>query len=185
MTNNNIIDSSKFDVYAYGLEILIAYICYFVIFYIIAIITRTFLESTMFCVGFVVLRKFSGGFHASTYLKCHLLFAINHLLFIILLKTLPETFYNILFFCIPVFAFFSIWVFSPVDHENRPFNENEYAYFKKCSKAYSIVIIILSIILSMFRQVYGILFSYLIGVLSASCSIIVGKIQQHMSKVGN
>ena len=179
MVSNKIIDAAKFDVYAYGLEILIAYIGYFAVFYFIAFVTKTVLESTVFCLGFIILRRFSGGFHASTYLRCHMLFAVNHLVFILLLKLLPTSIYPALFISVPGIAFILIWIFAPVDHENRPFNANEYRIFKKRSRIYACIVILLTILLFPFANLHKILLSYLIGVFSVSCSCVAGKIQQH------
>ena len=181
MVSNKIIDAAKFDVYAYGLEILIAYIGYFAVFYFIAFITKTVLESTVFCLGFIILRRFSGGFHASTYLRCHMLFAVNHLAFILLLKLLPTSIYPALFISVPGIAFILIWIFAPVDHENRRFNNNEYSIFKKRSRIYAILVILLTLLFARFPQIDDLLISYLIGVFSATISIVAGYIQQRLN----
>lgn len=177
MVKNKIIDESKYDVYAYGLELLIAYVCYFIIFYLLAFLTGTFWESTFFCVGFMILRKFGGGFHASTYLKCHALFAANHLLFIALIRFMPAYLYNALLFLIPLIAAEIIWAFAPVEHENRPFNSNEYLIFRKRSRIYSVVIILIAAVFFRFSSLRQLLMSYLLGVFSAALSIFAGSIQ--------
>ena len=167
MLENKTIDSSKIDIYIYGIELIIAYICYFVILILNAILTKTFLETVFFCLG---------GYHTSTYLKCQALFVVNQYLFVVLIKTIPTEVYNYVLVFLLCFSVLTIWIFAPVDHKNRRFNHKERIHFQRISRVYSLVVVIIVVILYECSQMST--FSYLIGVFSASCSIIAGYMQQ-------
>lgn len=62
------ITEDKKDIYLYGFEIVVSTIIYALIFILTAIVTSTLLYSIIFFIGFYFVRKFCGGFHASTYL---------------------------------------------------------------------------------------------------------------------
>ena len=89
--NKGSIKNADFDVYAYGFQIMLSSISYALIFILISIVTNTLFESLIFFVGFYVVRSFCGGYHASTYLRCHILFAVNHLVFIGLIRYFPSS----------------------------------------------------------------------------------------------
>lgn len=180
MLDNKTIDSSKIDIYIYGIELIIAYLCYFVVLILNAILTKTILETVFFCLGFMLLRRFAGGYHTSTYLKCQLLFVANQYLFVVLIKTITIEVYNYVLVFILGFSVLSIWIFAPIDHENRRFNQKERVHFQRISRVYSLVVVIVAVILFKFSQLLTL--SYLIGVFSASCSIIAGYIQQKKIK---
>ena len=175
--NKGSIKNADFDVYAYGFQILLSSISYALIFILISIVTNTLLESLFFFLGFYVVRSFCGGYHASTYLRCHILFAVNHLVFIGLIRYFPSSLLDIAIIAIYIFCCISILSFAPVDHKSKRFIKNEYKTFRKKSVIYSVVLILLLCLV-----VFGILpsnhflLSHSIGTLSATVSLIVAKI---------
>lgn len=174
LVKNENINQSDFDIYAYGFELLIAYVVYFICLLFVAVFTKTVLESTMFCLGFMFVRKYAGGYHAATYLRCQALFIITQLLFVGIIKRIPSNLYMVVFTYILVSMFVSIWIYAPIDNENKEFNETEFKYFKKMSRFISITIVSLSVSLVWVYKIRVILLSFLIGVYFAASSIVVG-----------
>ena len=129
-----------------------------------------------------ILRRFAGGYHTSTYLRCQILFLLNQLLFVCLIKTLEESIYFGISLFLACMSVLIIWLIAPIDHENRRFNENEYCYFKTMSRMYSLVIIISFIIMSVFPKTRLLLLSHLLGVFLASCSVLVAFVQKKLKK---
>lgn len=118
----------------------ISYFCYFVILLILSIITCTIWQSVLFCIGFMTLRRCAGGFHADSYTKCHLLFSLNHLLFIAFYYFCPTKYDAWLIVFGSIFCLLVMWLFAPIEHMNRPFNDAE----RHCFKGEAEYIVVLS-----------------------------------------
>lgn len=187
--NKKIVTCDKRDICEYGFEILISNIVYIFIFIITTIITNTLLESLIFSLGLLIIRKTAGGHHASSYIACHILFAFNHILFIISIKVLPQT---LLYGCICLllsFAITMVAVFAPVDHKNKPFIKSEYVRYKTISR---ISCIILLIILLSYITLHAtnratdicdmLYFSFSFGTASATVSLLSAKIIRYKER---
>ena len=172
----NVIESVKYDVYAYGFEILISYLCYFLIFLAISLVTSSLLESICFFFGFFFIRKFAGGYHAPTYKMCHLLFSINQLLFLAMYRFYPASLYSYAFIAVVAYSVGAVFICAPVDHENKPFSAKEFARFRKRSRIYAILLAIVFGAVVLVHQLHPFLFCYLIGTFSASISLTVAKL---------
>ena len=77
LLKNNIIENEHLDIYIYGFEVLISGALSLFIGLILGLIFSQLVECIVFLIVFVTLRKYCGGYHADTYLKCNTVFAIN------------------------------------------------------------------------------------------------------------
>ena len=180
LIKKNLIPIENKEIYLYGFEIITSSIVYALIFLISALITSTLLSSLVFFVGFYFIRKFCGGFHADTYLKCHIMTAVTHYLAILLILFFPKTlllsFSSTSLYCCSLLIF----MFAPVDHKNKRFIKNEYRNFKVKACSYACIIIVLITIYLLNKtnlesfNIY--LFAFSIGTLSATISMLSAKI---------
>lgn len=177
---NNFIPKEKKDIYTYGFELLTSSVVYALIFLFCALITSTLYVSIIFFLGFYLVRKFCGGYHANTYVKCNLISIFSHLIAIALILWFPNShipLFNILTLFVCAFI---ILLFAPVDHKNKRFIKNEYRIFKIKSCIYSCIILILAVLntiripLTVTFDKY--IFAYSIGTLSATISMICARI---------
>ncbi len=185
LEHHKVVDENKSEICTYGLEIMIAYICYFGVLLLLATITNTFIESLLFFTSFVFLRRYAGGFHASSYRKCHLIFAINQLLFIMLIKFLNVTEEVWLAAVVLLISTVIVFVYAPIDNINRRFSNNEYKYFKKSSRICASIVFLTVVLWILLFGMGKLVFSIVFGYFSASFSIILGKIQNVRSKLEN
>lgn len=171
-------------VYRYGFEVLFSTIVYTLIFIIIAVISDSFLPSLFFWLGFFLVRKLCGGYHAKTYLKCHLLFALNHLAFVALLRYVSLT-KNPIFMSIGLLVCsVIIFIFAPVDHPNKPFKGDEYKKFRIKSRLYCIIVVLASVITYLNQIPYNtVLFGYMFGTVSATVSLLSAKTQKYRRQI--
>lgn len=176
-------DESKASICIYGLELLISYFCYMVIYLFVSVMTKTLLPSLVFFAGFALMRVVGGGFHTSTYIKCHILFEITHLIYIAIVKCFNVTFMLNVFFIMTLFCFVVVFLFSPVDNENKRLTVKEKKYYKIKSRCYVTLICIVTIILSYIPCCYTVWLSFLIGSCFASISILIGTFQQWLLKI--
>ena len=69
-------DENNLDIYKYGIEITLSTILNILIILILSLIYGSFFTGIIFLLVFIPLRKFTGGYHADTYMKCNIVFAI-------------------------------------------------------------------------------------------------------------
>ena len=174
-----VIQEEKQDIYAYGFEIILSSLVYLFFFIIFALISNTLFPSLLFWLGLFVTRKIAGGHHAKSYIACHILFAINHVLCILLLKVTPENITNKIIIYLFLFSICSIFLFAPVDHPNKPFIKNEYNRYKLLSRIYCLILFLIMILFLISVIPYNqLLYGYTIGTFSATISLLGGKINK-------
>lgn len=122
------IDGTRQDVkdyYRYGIEITVSSLLNITLIVLISLALNSFFEGIIFLLIFVPLRQLTGGFHASTYLKCNLIFSLSFTAVIILyrltsaLLTVPTA------FCLSAVGLGVILLVCPVANENKPITEEK------------------------------------------------------------
>lgn len=127
LCRKNIIAEDLIEVYQYGFETIISTLLGFLITVIIGIVFRMTLLSLFYYFVFVILRQFTGGYHADTYLKCNLIFTASTV-FIFSMSKMSSIggIYTIGFhFLMLVFSIMVIWIKAPVENENKPLSEKQ------------------------------------------------------------
>lgn len=187
--SKKIITCDKRDICEYGFEMLISNFVYMIIFIVTAIITNTFIESLLFWLGLFIIRKIAGGHHANSYISCHILFALNHVFFIIAAKMLPKDLINFSICLLLSFSIVLVAFCAPVDHKNKPFIKSEYKRYKKLSRIYCVVlftILISFIIIQTTNKTTAICdelyFSFSFGTASATISLLSAKIIRYKER---
>lgn len=145
---HKIITEDMVDIYKYGVEITISSIIGFILILIIGLIFKSLIQALIFYIIFIILRSFTGGYHASSYLKCNLIFSIVASLVIFFSKAATEVRFstgiiNILF--LPALSVF-IWL-APIENPNKLIEKKRRIYFKTGSVLAAVILYILSLIL--------------------------------------
>lgn len=146
LIKNKIIDNTKLDIYIYGFEIMISNIICFGIGLLIGTVFSEFAECIVFLSVFVMLRRYCGGYHAETYLKCDTIFTINILLVMTILKVI--SFYPIyIHFIIDCISIVSVFMLAPVENKYKPLTEDAKKKHKLWATIISLIIITISSVL--------------------------------------
>lgn len=173
-----LIEESKQDIYTYGFEVLISTLFYLLIFLLVALVTNTVLCSIVFAVGFFIVRSIAGGYHADTYAKCHLLSLANQVLFVILIKAIPNEFYNVVALILLLISAIMILILAPIAHPNKPFIKTERARFRLYSCLHSTILIVIAVLCYfLVLQPSSVLFSFAVGSFCAAFALMSAKIQ--------
>ena len=183
----NIIKSEEKEIYAYGFEIMISETVNWIITIIIAIFTGKIIETVVYMLAFMRLRGALGGFHASSHTRCIVISALVYVLCLYIINKTPINIYWILIGGGLLLHMGLVIKIAPVAHPNKPFiNEREYLKFKK--KSYKLSFIYCGICIMLFLSPLYILkiYSYciLLGMLSASISMLVEYMRQRHNKIG-
>ena len=70
LANHGIINSESIEVYVYGLELVFSFFFSSVVILLIGILLSRVWETIVFLTIFVLLRSFTGGYHAKTFTRC-------------------------------------------------------------------------------------------------------------------
>lgn len=173
------------EIYTYGYEVVIAQSVYILLMILIACVCSSLVETILFFIGFYVYRSVAGGYHANTYLKCHIIFALNQILFTIMLHSFLDDrrYVFVTATCVVVIAITLIC--APIDHPNKPFTSKEKRKFRKWSRIVSAFFVALMIVAVLFDRNNVYCFCISAGVCSASLSLLCAYIERRVLNAKN
>lgn len=179
LTDSTTISDTEKELYLYGFFILISQILYFVITIIMGILLDIVSLSIVFYISFQFIRRYAGGIHASSELKCEIISTTS--IFISLLCVKSNVMFNIQIptLILTLFASIVIFILCPLDTPEKPLTKEELRYFRKISLivlAIMVSIIIISIVIKL-TIAYPICFSIILE----SVFLVAGKIKREHS----
>ena len=134
MYKKGVILSSKRPVFIYGFQLALSTFCSLISVLFVAIILDRPLSALIFFIVFFWVRLFSGGFHASSYLKCFILTNAIYLLVVLLSEILIMTSSIFPALLIQDVSGIVVFLLSPIRHKNHPLSENVYKRNKKVAR---------------------------------------------------
>lgn len=171
---NNYIKQEQFEEYLYALEIILNILATDVTMIIIGLAMNMIWECILFWFVYKILRKYCGGYHFSTSLKCYLSSCIMCPIVLAIVKyiTYSITVWGI----ITLTALIILFLLSPVEAANKPLDEKETQVFGTVSK---ILIIIFAVCWSITTIIFHqFILSKIIslGIISVATFVMTGKI---------
>ncbi len=142
----NTIESEHEEIYAYGMEILLSTIANGLIALLIAIITNTFIPSLLFLAVFVIMRKSAGGYHAKTHGGCMAILICVQIGFIGLIHCFNYDFIIVYSISAMVISIISVFLCAPVEHPNKPINDEDKLRLRRKSIIYILLISIINLL---------------------------------------
>ena len=86
MLSKGYITDDEKEIYAYGMFMMISQMLLFVLTVIFGIILNCIVEATIFYIAFQLIRKYAGGYHATTETRCEILSAISIFICVLVIK---------------------------------------------------------------------------------------------------
>lgn len=80
----------------------------------------------MFLVVFIIMRSFTGGYHANTYIKCNLVTSISFVILLLIFKIIRHISLKSIIL-IAIFQVVTIVLLAPIENKNKPI-ENRTVY---------------------------------------------------------
>lgn len=151
---NTSISKDEIEVYKYGIEITISSLLNIIIVFSLSFIFNDFMSGLCFLSCFILLRQFSGGYHAESYFKCNLSLAISYLSVLFISKyfvKLPLGFVEGLL----IIGLIVVIVCSPVNNKHKLLTNQKKAICKRVSIVIYSILSIVSIILKSLRNYYS------------------------------
>ncbi|MFR5875297.1 MAG: accessory gene regulator ArgB-like protein [Eubacterium sp.] len=148
---NGTIGEEDKELYIYGLFMLISHLMFFVISCVFGLILGCIFESIIFYIAFQFIRRYAGGYHASTETICEILSTLSILACIVLIR-LSKT-YDVQTAILIISAVSAVCIFaiSPLDTPEKPLSYKEFRYFRKVSWIILLVIIATIVVSYIFK----------------------------------
>lgn len=162
---------------SYGLEVFLLTVLEFSSVIIIAVFAGNVIETLCFFLSFIPLRIYTGGYHATSRLRCYVILLGVYALFSVLLLTVPTQVFTVSTLTIAVVTFVTVAEFTPLT-EKKSVSDIEMKHYKSMSMIIVLVEIFISIV-GMFlwkNNIY--IFCFALGQLAAALSIIAAVIKK-------
>lgn len=141
LSNGTIGDEDK-ELYIYGLFMLLSQFMFFIIACIFGLVSNCIIESIIFYIAFQFIRKFAGGYHASTETRCEVLSILSILACIVVIRLSKTYDIQTVLLLITTLSAVCIFVFCPLDTPEKPLSDKEFKYFRKVSWIILFVIVV-------------------------------------------
>lgn len=130
LLSNGYLAAAEKEEIAYGLFTFLSRCFFLLICIFFGLLFRCFFESVAFYFTFLFVKKYAGGYHASTETKCILLSSISILISIIIIFVCKNiTFYPSVMVG-AIIASSIIYYFAPVENKEKPLTEDEKKEYK-------------------------------------------------------
>lgn len=169
----------NYELYEYAVYIILSSLLHVATIVALGLCFNLLIESLMLYFSFVAIRKFAGGYHAKTPLRCYT-FSVLAIGIALLLLKLSLDFQgvgvNIIFISFALISLAVIIFFSPLDSENKTINSKERKIYRKISIGNSCVLFVISLFLLLFDSLYG--YSIILGVCFSAIVLTMRKLQE-------
>ena len=123
-----VIEEQEKELYCYAMESYILFWSPVIFVLLLGIIMGKVKESIFVIIPFMIIRKYSGGYHAKHLSVCLICSLLLLLLCILIACSIPA---NTILMFITLIACLNLIIFSPIDHENRILDSKEKIAYKK------------------------------------------------------
>lgn len=171
------VSNSERELYEYGIFILMSNILYIVVTAILGLAFGLFYQSLLFFITFIVIRQYAGGYHASTELQCEIFTTLCILASIITMNLISGNLSFAIILVISAFSSVFIFVFAPIDTDEKALDEVELKIFCKRTKLI-LIIIVAVIIVSLCLQLKSICIPCCISLILEGILLLAGKVKK-------
>lgn len=150
---NGIAKQQEAEEYIFGINVFLTIVVNIASALLIGIIMGMPFEIALFIFVFKMLRKYVGGSHSKTALRCYITSCITYVIALMLIKYCPS--HGAVVTTITFICYIVICLISPVEAENKPLDDLEKKVYKRRSiVSISIVIVAFMILRNMIQAVY-------------------------------
>lgn len=184
LVNHAQVDESERVLYEYGFFILISNAIYTTFTLLVGFILKQFFESVIYYITFSLLRRYAGGFHATSERSCRIITILSIVLSLIIIKACDT--HNLKKVIIPltVVAIFLIFAFCPMDTAAKQLNMKEKIHYRRISRTILSVIVFV-IIISFCCKIIILIYPCCVGLILEGALLIFGKIKEIKKRMDN
>jgi len=178
------IEDDEIDLYTYGLFVLISQVLLLLVTFILGLLLSCAFESIVLYVSFQSIRKFAGGYHASTETRCEIMSTLSMLMCLAFIRLSKTYDFQSVLLILTLIA--TVWIFAvcPLDTPEKPLTKEEYTRFRTVSRIILFVIATVISLSAIFKLTY-LLFPTCISLILESVLLAAGKIKESFFKENN
>lgn len=122
------------ETYAYGIYLMLSALLHIMTTVVIGAAFRMLPECILFYAGFAVLRRFAGGYHAGSPVKCYLLSCLVIIAVLLVVKYInPEWMIPVDTLIVFLCGIVILWL-APVEDANKPLDHEEIRHYKRTGR---------------------------------------------------
>lgn len=118
-------ESDVQDFYRYGIEISISSLLNIVLVVIAGILIHHIIESIVFLTLFILIRSFTGGYHADTYFRCNLLMCTTFILTALAKSIFSNKFSLLIIIVLICVTELIVSILGPIENKNKPIDDSK------------------------------------------------------------
>lgn len=172
----DIINFDDFEVYLYGLQLLLTTVFEIVGIFILGFYLGWVKEVAIFLIVFGLLRTQAGGYHANSVLSCFVFTSLFTFICIVIVKNVYISNSLVFISLILLISILLVFKYAPKDTPNKPLSKKEYEKYKKNSR---LLVLLLSVAILSISLIYKSLSAYCsiaaLAVLAESLTLIKNK----------
>lgn len=176
LLGNQCILNDEIDIVSYGLFTIISKIMYGIISLILGVLFGCWLESIFFYICFLFVKKYTGGFHAKTEIRCFFISTLSILLSISTIFVSKNSFsLTVTIFVLSIVFSIAIALLAPVPSKERMLDENECRRYRKVATM-RVIILLITNLMMLILGLKNFCLSASIAIILACTLLIIGKL---------
>ncbi|NCB43986.1 MAG: hypothetical protein EOM59_15410 [Clostridia bacterium] len=181
MIDRQAIMENEYELYDYGLQVIISSLVSFISAMAVGFVFQLSLAMFVFLICFALMRMYSGGYHAQSYLICYFeLLALSVIIMITIkgMENLPVDLIKIFLTLFTIVSTLIIYAFAPVDHENAQLSEQEIPRYRRVVRRIYIFHLVIVAVLVVFLVPICIPIAIALAALTSSILVICGQLHR-------
>ena len=146
--SKDVITEEEEEVCAYGMELIISGIISIALVLIIGLITGNIWYSVVYNMMMVVIRIYTGGYHADTHIRCNVCYCMRFLISIALLRVKKHIKTELAIWIIALAGYLIIVLNAPLEHHNKKLTMKQKEDYMVISAMLGIASILISFVLN-------------------------------------
>lgn len=146
--SKDVITEEEKEVCAYGMELIISGIISIALVLIIGLITGNIWYSVVYNMMMVVIRIYTGGYHADTHIRCNVCYCMTFLISIALLRVKMHIKTELAIWIIALAGYLIIVLNAPLEHHNKKLTMKQKEDYMVISAMLGIASILISFVLN-------------------------------------
>ena len=139
------------ELYVYGFFMLLSQLMYLIIVCILGLIFCCFFESVIFYAAFLFIRRYAGGYHASSEARCELMSISSIVASIAVIKLSGIYNFGIFLLILAGISAVCIFILCPLDTPEKPLSDKEIVHFRKTARIILAIIAVAAVVSYGFR----------------------------------
>lgn len=174
---NGAITKEEQELYIYGFFMLLSQLMYLALACIFGLVLGCFVESIIFYIVFQFIRRYAGGYHATTETRCEILSTLSIIACIVVIRLSKIYDFQTALLIISSVSAVCIFILCPLDTPEKPLSDKEFKYFRKISWIVLFTIVV-AIIVSYCFNIEFVLLPCCMSLVLESILLISGKVQK-------